>query len=400
MPTSTFLFLLASASAPQAVSAGAQAVAPLARSAPAPALHPWPMRYGDPARTGRSSAMGAQLGELDWKFRIAGSVAQFAVAADGTAHCGSIFHEEWWSNELFAYALSPTGRLEFRPEVEPYAWGASQDVGGSPALDRFENVILPGGAGKLHQLAPDGTVNWTYSGNAGATQNSSPAVLADGTVRDFLLGHGLVALTSAGQLLWRTTGVSTLRSSVAVAANGEMAMSAVRSNEPHTFPAIHYLNADGTLRWSRTTLRGEDSTPAIGDDGTVYAQYNGTTAFRPDNTVRWAIATGATTRALGRDGVLYLNVGTSIRRVDAATGVELGAIALPGSANDGIAIDATGDLYVTTSNGWVCRFTAAGAPVFQTKLADAFTTGPAIGAGATLVAAGREGFVKYVYSIR
>jgi hypothetical protein len=387
----------AAAQTPGIQSRPASAHAPTTRAALG---HPWPMRYGDPARTGRSAWPGAQSGVLDWKFRIAGVVPQFAAAADGSVHCGTVFHEEWWSNESFVYALTPAGALEWRAKIEPYPWGASQGVGGSPALDALENVVTPGAAGKLHDFAPDGLVRWSYAGNGNTVQNSSPAVLPDGSIRHFMSGHGLVGLANGGAQIFRTTGVSTQRSSVAVAANGEMAMSAVRSNEPHTFPAIYYFNADGTLRWMRTTLRGEDSTPAIGDDGTVYAQFDGTTAFRPDNTIVWAITTGATTRALGRNGVLYLNVGNSIRRVDAATGVEIGSIPLPGGANDGMPIDSAGNVYVTTSNGYACAYTSTGTPIFEVRLADAFTTGPVIASGARLVAAGSEGFTKYVYSIR
>src|SRR5688500_10021628 len=56
--------------------------------------HPGAMRYGDPARTGRSAFPGAELGQLDWRFRIAGAAPSLAVARDGTIHCGTVFHEE------------------------------------------------------------------------------------------------------------------------------------------------------------------------------------------------------------------------------------------------------------------------------------------------------------------
>ena len=362
--------------------------------------HPWPMRYGDPARTGRSGDPGAALGELDWKFRIAGSVPQFAVARDGTVHCGTLFHEEWWSNDSFVYALTGAGALEWRAKVAPYDWGFAQDVQGSPALDLAERPSLPSASGRLYQFSPAGEIVWTYQGNAGATHSSSPAVLADGSTRHYMLGHGLVGVDANGAQLFRNTGVYTIQSSVAVAANGEMALSAVRSNEPHTFPAIYYLNADGSLRWLRTTLKGEDSTPVIGDDGTVYARFNGTTAFRPDNTVVWSNGTPATTRALGRNGILYLLAGTSIRLVDAATGIEASSIGLPGSGNDGLALDVAGNVYATTSNGYACAYTAAGAPIFETKVCDTFTTGPVIATASRIVAAGKEGFTRFVYSIR
>lgn len=362
--------------------------------------HPWPMRYGDPARTGRSSFPGASTGVAVWKFRIAGTVPQFAVARDGTVYCGTVFHEEWWSNESFVYALTDTGTLEWRAKVEPYDWGFSQSVDGGPALDPEERVFMPSARGRLYQFSSAGQILWTYQGNAGATHRSSPAILADGSARHYMLGHGLVGVSSTGAEIFRNNGVFTVASSVAVAESGEMALSAVTSNEPHTFPAIHYLNADGTLRWVRTTLTGEDSTPVIGDDGTVFARYNGTTAFRPDNTTLWFNATPAASRALGRNGVLYLGSGTTVRLVDAATGVEFSSIVLPGSANEGIAIDSTDRIYLTTSNGYACAYTAGGVPVFEKKICDSFTTGPVIATSSRIVAAGKEGFTKFVYSIR
>ena len=376
---------------------GVGAHGPTARTAAT--VHPWAMRYGDPARTGRSAFPGPQIGEIDWRFRIAGTVPSVAVARDGTVHCGTVFHEEWWSNESFVYALTPAGELEWRLKVEPWDWGASQGVGGGPALDVQERVHVPSARGRLYQLAANGGILWTYQGYVGATHESSPAVLPDGSVRHYFTVKGLTGLAGDGAQLFQNPGAYTGRSSVAVAANGEMALSGVKSNEPHGAPALYYFNADGTLRWSRSTLTGEESTPAIGDDGTVYAQYLGTAAVRPDNTILWTTG-GATTRALGRNGVLYLGGGSTIRLVSAATGATISTIALPGGVNEGLAIDAGGNVYATTGNGFACAYAANGTPIFEKKVADALTTGPAIATDRRIVAAGGEGFVKYVYSIR
>ena len=365
---------------------------------PTLAVHPWAMRYGDPARTGRSSYPGAKLGEAVWKFQIAGTVPSLAVARDGTIHCGTVFHEEWWSNESFVYALTPQGKLEWRAKVLPWEWGFSQGVGGGPALDVQERVFVPSAHDRLYQFTPGGEIAWFFEATIGATHESSPAVLGDGTVRHHMLLEGIVALESGGGVLFQANG-STITSSVAVAANGEMALSGVKSNEPHGSIAIQYFNADGSLRWSHETLYGEESTPVIGDDGTIYAQYIGTTAMLPDDTILWT-TDGASSRALGRNGVLYLGGGSSIRRVDAASGATLSTINLPGGVNEGLAIDVAGNVFATTSNGFVCAYTADGAPIFEQKVCDSFTTGPAIATGSRIVAAGKEGFTKFVYSIR
>jgi hypothetical protein len=402
--TLTLLLLASSAAAQgvpfQATQTGPRATPPSGLALRSPAnTHPWAMRHGDPARTGRSSFPGATQGELDWKFRVAGTVPNFAVARDGTVHCGTVFHEEWWSNESFVYALTGAGELEWRAKVEPWEWGFSQGVGGSPALDMQERVFVPSAHGRLYQFAPSGEILWSYEGYVGASHESSPAVLADGSARHYMLVRGLLGFANGGSQLFQNPSPQTIRTAVAVAANGEMALSGVRTNEPHGAPALYYFNADGTLRWSRSTTFGEESTPAIGDDGTVYAQYLGTTAFRPDNTILWTIG-GATSRSLGRNGVLYLGSGSQIRLHSAASGAPISTIALPGAVNEGLAIDVAGNVYATTANGWACAYAANGAPIFERKLADAFTTGPAIATAARVVAAGKEGFTKFVYSIR
>ena len=72
---------------------------------------PWGMRNATPARTGQSPALGAVLGQLEWKTSVAGHVPQIAVAADGSIYLGTVFNENNWNNEsLRLRAHAPRAR--------------------------------------------------------------------------------------------------------------------------------------------------------------------------------------------------------------------------------------------------------------------------------------------------
>src|SRR5688500_10732877 len=96
--------------------------------------HPWQMRNANAARTGQSPALGAALGDLDGRFHVAGDGPQIAVGQDGSIYLGTVFNENQWNNESYAYALTSAGALKWRRKVTPYDWGASQATDGGPAV--------------------------------------------------------------------------------------------------------------------------------------------------------------------------------------------------------------------------------------------------------------------------
>ena len=104
------------------------------------ATHPWQMRNATAARTGQSASVGATLGELDWRINVAGYAPQIAVAQDGSIYLGTVFNENNWNNESYAYALTSAGGLKWREKVTSYEWGASQGTSGGPAVDDAGNV--------------------------------------------------------------------------------------------------------------------------------------------------------------------------------------------------------------------------------------------------------------------
>jgi hypothetical protein len=366
-------------------------------------LHPWQMRNANAARTGQSPAVGATLGELDWRFHVAGRVPQIAVAQDGSIFLGTVFNENDWNNESYAYALTSTGTLKWRRKVTSSAWSGAQGTKGGPAVDDGGNVLVPSSYTQLLKLTGDGDELWLHQGNPGAFSQGSPAVLSDQSVRHTIFPNGtpnggLVGLDAVGTLLF-TGSAYNPGATVAVAANGEMALGGLRTNEPHGSKNIQYFNADGTLRWEELSATyGAQGTPVIGPDGVVYAPFLGK-AYLPDGTVKWTTNVRSATVALGDNGVLYFP-SDGVVAVLAATGAQLWNVPIPGGVFEETAVDALGNVFVTTADGKLWSISPTGGVNWSLQVCDTFLTGPVIAAGGKVVAAGQTGFQKFVFAVR
>jgi hypothetical protein len=359
--------------------------------------HPWQMRNATAARTGQSASVGATLGELDWRFHVAGYVPQIAVAQDGSIYLGTVFNENDWNNESYAYALTATGALKWRQKVTPYEWGASQGTKGGPAVDDAGNVLIPSTNTALVKLSSEGDPIWIYQGNPQAIIQGSPAVLSDQTIRHTIFPARLLALDSAGTTLF-TGAPQNSGATVSVAGNGDMALSGVRTQEPHGSKDIQYFNANGTLRWEKTSTYGASGTPVFGPDGILYAPFLAT-AFLPNGTVKWTTTVTAFTVALGNNGVLYFP-SAGVVAVDSATGTRLWTQPIPGGVLQDPAIDALGNVFVTTLDGKLWSVSPTGGINWSVQVCDKFLTGPVVAAGGRIVAAGLTGYQKFVFAVR
>jgi hypothetical protein len=361
--------------------------------------HPWSQAHADAARTGQSSAVGPTLGQLNFKYLIPERAPGLAVARDGSVNTGDIFNDAAWSCEDFVSLLSSEGDVKWHTKIPSFPWGFSQGTVSRPAFDAGGNAIVQGSAGKLHKIDRSGKILWTYSGRDDMTNDASPAILADGSIRAFQFG--MYALSANGQVLWSNGGGG---GTPAVSFNGDMATGAGKSKEPHTFPSVFYLNANGTVRWIVSTLYGGGSVPVFDPDGTLYivVDLQGLTAYDPWGKALWINTAGsiAFAPALGKNGQLYLPNGNMLSAINRKTGAILWSVHLAGTVVDSVAIDARDNIYATTTNGYLCAVRADGTLLWQKAICDKFITQAVIGTEGQALASGSEGNQYFIYGIQ
>ncbi len=108
-------------------------------------------------------------------------------------------------------------------------------------------------------------------GYAGGFLNSSPAIAEDGTIIVATRAERLLGFNSVGEVLWTTYMPGQLLGSPVIDANGNIYVGASMSTRQGN---VGYLVCvDGTshkIKWQFETEDMIESTPCIGDDGTIY----------------------------------------------------------------------------------------------------------------------------------
>jgi outer membrane protein assembly factor BamB len=114
-----------------------------------------------------------------------------------------------------------------------------------------------------------------------------------------------VMITNLGTLKWRyfTSVYREIRSSPAIGQDGTIYFGSLNDT-------LYALNPNGTLKWSYSTNRDIYSSPAIGSDGTIYfGSYDFYFyALKPDGSLKWRYDAGtsiSSSPAIGPDGTIY-----------------------------------------------------------------------------------------------
>lgn len=375
-------------------------VGPIAKVRP---LASWPMVGGDAARTNQSFATGPVQGQLVWKIRTAGRIPNLAVDAWGRVILGIYFIDESWSGESAFGILESSGEWVVRRLVTPYPWGAGQGVNSGPALDRVGNIYFNSGNGEFLKLNAKGVVTQTWQMSSASTNDMPPAVLPDGTAFIYQPAAGLKKMSPGGSVVWSSGASGGTRP--AIAPNGDIAIGGVYTLEPHGSLDLTYVNANGSVRWSKSSTHGNQIVPTFGPDGTLYY---GRTAFNPDGTVKWITTAPGPNRhstvTLGRNNDIFYYLGSTLSSVNTSNGSIRWTATLPSgiSINHGVILDARNMLHGTTADGYVFKVNATnGALVYMNQIATQLGS-PALGTDKSLYAPGRDAelFINYVYKIQ
>jgi outer membrane protein assembly factor BamB len=236
-----------------------------------------------------------------------------------------------------------TNRSPFQGPTEPtVAWtfDAGGPIAAAPALLDDGTILVASLGGKLFGLTEGGQVRFTV--DLGDRGYAAPLVYGDfiflgsdahkffGMTREgvirfrletngdvdtgavptpwgavvFASGRVLYASKPDGTLFWRMQARKKMYSSPAVGDDGTVYV----GSQDHYFYAV---TPDGKIRW-RVDLGGDvDSSPAVQDDGTIVvgSDKGDVVALAPENgEVRWSAAVGGFVRgamSLGRDGTVY-----------------------------------------------------------------------------------------------
>jgi len=358
------------------------------------------MRRSDSARTGQSPARGPDVGELVWKWKTSGLVPSLAADRDGRLHLGATFNEEVWSWETYYTVLRLDRSVAWRRKVTRTEWAVNPGARSGPALTAAGHTLFNSNGGALLAVDRDGGLGFKILRDRNSTNDSAPAIFPDGSFAQYQTFDGGVAKYSpSGERLWVAGGAS--ESDVAIAPNGDLAIGGIRSNEPHGAPDITYFNADGSIRWSKSSTFGTDGQVTFGPDGAIY---QGGGAYNPDGSVRWGSPSGGI-GTLGKNGNYYLAGGRSVTAHDAASGAVLWTSELPGSPgsiHSDMAVDSRDRIYLTTASGWLFALDSLdGSVLLESKIAAEFDSGPIIAANSHVAVIGREGtFEYYVYLVR
>jgi len=164
----------------------------------------------------------------------------------------------------------------------------------------FRHDLRHSGVSPYHDPAP-GAAFWKY--NTGGSY-SSCAIASDGTIYIYA-GWTFYALNPDGTLKWTRYMGNSTRSTPAIGDDGTIY---VGSNDYR----LYAINPNGTLKWSFLTGGQISSSPAIAPEGTIYvgSRDGNLYALNPDGTQKWAQTFGGevhvSSPAVGSDGTIYV----------------------------------------------------------------------------------------------
>ena len=253
----------------------------------------WGMFKNGMDRTGRTSAVGPQTGNIAWQHLLHGFGIQAppAIAHDGTIYAGSV-------HGIF-YAFRPTGSIKWKIKLSQY------EITSSPAVAPDGTIYVSAENGDLNAFDPHGTLKWTFDLDGNGGPSASPALGPDGAI--YVGANRLYAVNPDGSPRWNYDTGFYISGPPAIGDDGAVYFT---SNN-----YLFALNADGSLRWRADGAASypPGSSPAIGKKGRIYVNtYDGTLlAYRANGTLAWKYGTPGivmdvpSSPAIARDGTIY-----------------------------------------------------------------------------------------------
>jgi outer membrane protein assembly factor BamB len=192
-------------------------------------------------------------GKKQWQFSIPGEIVSSpAIGADGTIYFGS--HDRKF------YALGPDGHKKWE-------FATDGPIVSSPALNQDQCLYFTSVDGCLYALNLDGSLRWRL--RTGGITESSPVIGAGGTVYVGVLGD-LWAISSDGKKKWGQAGDNTnpFETSPVVLANGSICCVS-------RYGMVSYVSPEGIMKWLYYLYGYGYGSPAVGPTGAIYVPDRG-----------------------------------------------------------------------------------------------------------------------------
>ena len=225
--------------------------------------------------------------------------------------------------------------------------------------------------------AEPGLVLWDVGLGYIATFEGSAAIAPDGTIYVTTgAGNHLEALDRDGHRKWSFATASENKSSPAIGDDGTIYF----GSRDRKFYAI---TPEGKKKWSFQTGAWVDSSPAVGTDGTIYFGSWDSKFYALDSSGRkmWDFKTGGpidSSPAVGADATIYFGSHDGCLYALDPTGNRKWAFKTGGPIISSPAIGADGTVYTTSVNGNLYAITASGAKKWQLHTGGVRCSSPAL----------------------
>ncbi len=392
--------------------------------------HPWPMFRGTAQHTGYAAVIGPQKASLEWRYNV-GQVQgnppnSIAIGAEGTVYIGGggkivaldSSGTARWSRSytnVQGPAIGADGTIYFVSRNSVVALDAQGNQRWQFATDSsalFGPTVGPNGTiyqgswdGYFYAINPNGTLKWRYRTDGRVSYPSS--ISAGGTI---YLGGGdahagpdpnAYAFDTSGTLKWKYNTQQLRVGTPAVLSDGSVYLPAP--------PLLIALDSLGNLKWTigqppTPSVTGV-ITPAIGPDGTIYVGKENGTFYAIDpqtRQIKWSYPTGpdpSRTNFYGlpswpivdAQGTVYFgSVDHKVYAVDKNGSLKWSYETGGAITEAAPAVDDRGNLYISSEDGYLYKFTAPPAAptlVFPSDNAQGVSTTPTLSwnpsAGAT-----------------
>ncbi|MFC1529169.1 PQQ-binding-like beta-propeller repeat protein [Gemmatimonadota bacterium] len=193
-------------------------------------------------------------GSLDWEKTIL-PISAPVTGPDGTIYCGTIGLSP---DEYYLDALNPDGDIQWRFPVSSFV--------SSPAVNENGTLYFVS-ADTLFAVSDQGSMEWSVPLNVPVERRVSPSIGLNGTVYIGTSGTGedghLSAFSAQGDLLWNYSTSAKVITTPAVGDDGSIYFGCHDGY-------LYALDDAGSLSWRYDSGSWIGSSPAIADDGTLY----------------------------------------------------------------------------------------------------------------------------------